>query len=94
MFFLNPRTISASNSQYGDRADQNLAELRSIMKGLIIRERKQSTQGTAEVSTSSAPMTSWASTKKVDASTQTGGRIWAHSASRKKGPAKVLTFSL
>jgi len=93
MFFLNTRIIAGSNGQYGERADQNLAELRSIMKGLIIRERKQSTQATAEVSSNAASLTTWASTKKSDASTQTGGRIWAHSQTRKKGP-QVKTFSL
>jgi ribonuclease HI len=62
MLFLNSRVIAASNGQYGDRADQNLAELRAILKGLIIRERKQSTQAEAEVSSSAAPLTTWSST--------------------------------
>jgi hypothetical protein len=94
MFFLNSRIIAGSNGQYGERADQNLAELRAIMKGLIIRERKQSTQAEAEVSSNAAPLTTWSSSsKKSDASTQTGGRIWAHSQTRKKGP-QVKTFSL
>ncbi|GMF36789.1 unnamed protein product [Phytophthora fragariaefolia] len=72
MFFFNPRIISSSSGSYGDNADLNVAELKAIMKNLIIHDRPQKTQAAV-----------WAtdldkSIKKVYASTQTeGGRVWA-----------------
>ncbi|GMF46223.1 unnamed protein product [Phytophthora lilii] len=71
MFFFNPRIISSSGGSYGDNAGLNVAELKSIMKNLIIHDRPQKTQAAV-----------WAtdldkSIRKVDASTQTteGGRV-------------------
>ncbi|GMF31619.1 unnamed protein product [Phytophthora lilii] len=58
---------------YGDNADNNVAELKAIMKNLIIHDRPQKTQAAV-----------WAtdlakSIKNVDASTQSeGGRMWAY----------------
>ncbi|EGZ24969.1 hypothetical protein PHYSODRAFT_326017 [Phytophthora sojae] len=62
-----------SGGSYGDNSDLNVAELKAIMKSLIIHDRTQKTQAAV-----------WAtdldkSTKKVEASTQTeGGRVWAY----------------
>jgi ribonuclease HI len=78
MFFFNPRIISASSGSYGDNADNNVAELKAIMKNLIIHDRPQKTQAAV-----------WAtdldkSVRKVDASTQTeGGRMWAYQPKKK-----------
>ncbi|GMF28189.1 unnamed protein product [Phytophthora fragariaefolia] len=86
MFFFNPRIISSSSGSYGDNADLNVAELKAIMKNLIIHDRPQKTQAAV-----------WAtdldkSIEKVDASTQTeGGRVWAYQPKKKK---TVKTFSL
>jgi hypothetical protein len=44
MFFFNPRIISSSTGSYGDNADNNVAELKTIMKNLIIHDRPQQTQ--------------------------------------------------
>jgi hypothetical protein len=100
MFFLNPHLIAGSNGIYGEQANQNLAELRAIMKGLIIRERPQTSQANHNIS--------WASDSKAvelkdtkDSTSQTGGRIWAHTgvyrtnyvAAKKKGPT-IKTFAL
>ncbi|GMF37003.1 unnamed protein product [Phytophthora lilii] len=70
MFFFNPRVISSS----GGNADLNVAELKAIMKNLIIHDRPHKTQAAV-----------WAtdldkSIRKVDASTQTteGDRAWAY----------------
>ncbi|GMF57609.1 unnamed protein product [Phytophthora fragariaefolia] len=88
MFFFNPRIISSSGGSYGDNADLNVAELKAIMKNLIIHDRPQKTQAAV-----------WAtdldkSIRKVDASTQTeGGRVWAYQPKKKK-PNTVKTFSL
>lgn len=88
MFFLNPRIISQSAGGCGDVADLNIAELKSIMKNLIIRERPQTTQAAV-----------WAEAKipkTADASTQTtqtsGGRVWLYG--HKKKTKSVKTFSL
>ncbi|GMF66002.1 unnamed protein product [Phytophthora lilii] len=67
MFFFNPRIISGSGGSYGDNADFNVAELKAIMKNLIIHDRPQKTQAAV-----------WAtdldkSIRKVDASAQTTG---------------------
>ncbi|GMF66283.1 unnamed protein product [Phytophthora lilii] len=71
MFFFNPRIISSPGGSYGDNADLNVAELKAIMKNIIIHDRTQKTQAAV-----------WAtdldkSIRKVDASTQTteGGRV-------------------
>ncbi|EGZ20669.1 hypothetical protein PHYSODRAFT_328761 [Phytophthora sojae] len=44
MFFFNSRTISSSGGSYGDNSDLNVAELKAIMKNLIIHDRPQKTQ--------------------------------------------------
>ncbi|KAL7688094.1 hypothetical protein Plhal304r1_c020g0073161 [Plasmopara halstedii] len=44
MFFLNTRIISKSGGSYGDNADLNVAELKAIMKNLIVHDRPQKTQ--------------------------------------------------
>ncbi|GMF39456.1 unnamed protein product [Phytophthora lilii] len=82
MIFFNPRIISSSGGSYGDNADLNVAELKAIMKNLIIHDRPQKTQAAV-----------WAidldkSIRKVDASTQTseGGRVWAYQP-KKKSPS-------
>ncbi|KAL7686415.1 hypothetical protein Plhal304r1_c027g0091371 [Plasmopara halstedii] len=41
MFFFNPRITSSSAGSYGDNADNNVAELKAIMKNLIIHDRPQ-----------------------------------------------------
>ncbi|KAJ8552420.1 hypothetical protein ON010_g10129 [Phytophthora cinnamomi] len=67
---LKSLTVDISSGSYGENADNNVAELKAIMKNLIIHDRPQKTQAAV-----------WAtdldkSIKKVDASTQTeGGRI-------------------
>ncbi|EGZ11670.1 hypothetical protein PHYSODRAFT_336180 [Phytophthora sojae] len=87
MFFFNPRIIASSGGSYGDNSDLNIAELKSIMKNLIIHDRPQQTQAAA-----------WAtdldkSIKKVEAATQTeGGRVWAYQP--KKKSKSVKTFAL
>lgn len=85
MLFLNTRIISSSDGRYGQNADLNVAELKSIMKNLIISERPQQTQAAV-----------WAtdldkSIKKTDASTSTGGKLWAYQPKKSKS---VKTFSL
>ncbi|GMF34199.1 unnamed protein product [Phytophthora lilii] len=72
MFFFSPRIISSSGGSYGDNADLNVAELKAIMKNLIIHDRPQKTQA-AEWATDLDK-----SIRKVDASTQTteGGSVW------------------
>jgi hypothetical protein len=84
MFFFNPRIISSSAGSYGDNADNNVAELKSIMKNLIIHDRPQKTQAAV-----------WATDldkSKMDASTQTeGGRMWAYQPKKKK---TVKTFAI
>lgn len=87
MFFFNTHIISSSTGSYGDNADNNVAELKTIMKNLIIHDRPQKTQAAV-----------WAtdldkSIKKVDASTQTeGGRMWAYQP--KKKTKTVKTFAI
>jgi hypothetical protein len=87
MFFLNTRIISSAGGRYGDNADLNVAELKSIMKNLIIHERPQQTQSAV-----------WASdldkhTKTAEAGTQTaGGRVWAFKPQKKK--PSVKTFAI
>jgi ribonuclease HI len=96
MFFFNPRIISSSAGSYGDNADNNVAELKAIMKNLIIHDRPQKTQAAV-----------WAtdldkSIRKVDASTQTEGlrgfaggktqNLWAYQP--KKKTKTVKTFKL
>ncbi|GMF18597.1 unnamed protein product [Phytophthora lilii] len=91
MSFFNPRIISSSAGSYGDNADNNVAELKAIMKNLIIHDRPQKTQAAV-----------WAtdldkSIRKVDASTQTeGGRMWAYHYQPKKRAKKktVKTFAI
>ncbi|EGZ13265.1 hypothetical protein PHYSODRAFT_335033 [Phytophthora sojae] len=66
------KRYDGSGGSYGDNSDLNVAELKAILKNLIIHDRPQKTQ-----------VAVWAtdldkSTKKVEASTQTeGGRVWA-----------------
>lgn len=87
MFFFNPRIISSSGGSSGDNADLNVAELKAIMKNLIIRDRPQQTQATVWTSDLDK------SIKKTDASTQTeGGRVWVYQP--KKKPMAVKTFAL
>ncbi|GMF39276.1 unnamed protein product [Phytophthora fragariaefolia] len=80
------KSLTVEIGSYGDNADLNVAELKAIMKNLIIHDRPQKTQAAV-----------WAtdldkSIKKVDASTQTeGGRVWAYQPKKKKS---VKTFSL
>ncbi|GMF16854.1 unnamed protein product [Phytophthora lilii] len=87
MFFFNPPIISSSGGSYGDNADLNVAELKAIMKNLIIHDRSPKTQAAV-----------WAtdvdkSLKKTDATTQTeGGKVWAY-ASKKKTKV-VKTFAI
>lgn len=96
MIFINSRIVAASNGQYTGRADHNIAELKHIMKSLTIRERPATTQANFEPSQSKAnfatdqPPTSWA--KKKEASTQTGGRMWAGLPSKRT--KQVKTFAL
>ncbi|GMF55388.1 unnamed protein product [Phytophthora fragariaefolia] len=84
----NPSIIKQLNGSYGDNADLNVAELKAIMKNLIIHDHPQKTQAAV-----------WAtdldkSIKKVDASTQTeGGRIWAYQP-KKKRLSKRLVYRL
>ncbi|GMF36573.1 unnamed protein product [Phytophthora lilii] len=73
------RLISDSEcGSYRDNADLNVAELKAIMKELIIKDCPQKTQAAV-----------WAtdldkSIRKVDASTQTqGGRVWAYPPKKK-----------
>lgn len=84
MFFLNTRIISKSGGSYGDNADLNVAELKAIMKNLIVHDRPQKTQAAV-----------WATdqkNKQMDASTQTqGGRLWAYQPKKTK---TVKTFKL
>lgn len=96
MIFLNSRIIAKSNGQYNGRADHNIAELKSIMKGLTIRERKASSQDNFEPSKSVASFASdtpsaWANTSS---STQTnkGARVWAGLTQKKQ--KQVKTFAL
>ncbi|KAL7682750.1 hypothetical protein Plhal304r1_c046g0126871 [Plasmopara halstedii] len=87
MFFFNPRIISSSAGSYGDNADLNVAELKAIMKNLIIHDRPQKTQAAV-----------WAtdldkSIRKVDASTQTeGGRVWAYTSKKKNKTVKTFAI--
>ena len=54
MFFLNTRIISKSRGSYGNNADLNVAELKAIMKNLIVHDRPQKIQAAV-----------WASDKKI-----------------------------
>ncbi|GMF65761.1 unnamed protein product [Phytophthora lilii] len=80
------KSLTVDIGSYGDNADNNVAELKAIMKNLIIHDRPQKTQAAV-----------WAtdldkSIRKVDASTQTeGGRMWAYQPKKKK---PVKTFAL
>jgi len=88
MFFFNPRIISGTCGQYGDNADINIAELKSIMKNSIIHERPQQTQAAVWATDLDKFM------KTADASTQTtGGRVWAYKPF-KKTTKSVKTFKL
>jgi hypothetical protein len=79
MFFFNPRIISSTGGRYGDNADLNIAELKAIMKDLIIHDRPQQTQAAVWATDLNKPM------KTVDAATQTtGGRVWAYKPSQKR----------
>ncbi|GMF35672.1 unnamed protein product [Phytophthora lilii] len=75
---LKSLSVDISGGSYGDNADLNVAELKAIMKELIIKDRPQKTQTAV-----------WAtdldkSIRKVDASTQTeGGRVWAYQPKKK-----------
>jgi hypothetical protein len=89
MLVLNTKQFSKSGGLYNLQADQNLAELKSIMKDLIVKERPASHRPAV-----------WASERseysKKNASTQTdasGGRVWAYQP-RKKKEVKVKTFAL
>ncbi|EGZ11280.1 hypothetical protein PHYSODRAFT_338002 [Phytophthora sojae] len=80
------KRYDGSGGSYGGNSDLTVAELKAIMKNLIIHDRPQKTQAAV-----------WAtdldkSTKKVEASTQTeGGRVWAY---QPKKSQSLKTFAL
>jgi hypothetical protein len=84
MFFFNPRIITLSAGGYGENSDQNLVELKAIMKNLIISERPQQTQAAVWATDLDKPI------KTTDATS--GERVWAYPTNKKTKTVK--TFSL
>ncbi|KAL7682117.1 hypothetical protein Plhal304r1_c051g0134111 [Plasmopara halstedii] len=82
MFFFNTHIIAKAGGSYGDNADLNVAELKAIMKNLVISDRPQKTQPTVWASDLDkralrAPdgvFDPRQTVKKVNATTQTDGR--------------------
>jgi hypothetical protein len=95
MLVLNTNLITKTGGLYNLQADQNLTELKSIMKDILVKDR-----GTPYTTALWASDNKTVPTVKVESSTQTpaaGGRLWARTGvygPRKKKEPRVKTFSL
>lgn len=94
MIFLNTNIISKTNGLYAQQAQENLKELKTIMKNLIIKDTPKDDTVWA---------TDKAATIKSDSSSQTvsGGNLWAQTGSyrryspiKEKKSKKIPTFAL
>ncbi|KAE9205698.1 hypothetical protein PF002_g20241 [Phytophthora fragariae] len=91
MLVLNTNLITKTGGLYNLQADQNLTELKTIMKDILVKERP--TGYATAISADSKPTTATVSTQTAPA----GGRLWAKTGvygPRKKKEPRVKTFAL
>jgi hypothetical protein len=93
MLVIDTKQITKTGGLYNLQADQNLAELKSIMKDLIVKERPSSHRPAVWASERSEYKKTTSSTQTDSSSNTSGGRVWAYQPRKKKEP-KVKIFSL
>jgi len=93
MLVIDTKQITKTGGLYNLQADQNLAELKAIMKDLIVKERPSSNRPAVWASDRTEYSKKNSSTQTESSTNTSGGRVWAYQPRKKKEPS-VKTFKL